>query len=417
MEVSEDIYTTVKVNNQMSAQKMEYREPKFLRDHIESIISFYHPICIDKKYGGYINQLRDDGTIFDRMTKHLVGTCRFIYNYSIGSIVLVDDSYLEAVDHGLQFLETSHRQEDGSYAWILQGNIVEDRTRHCYGHAFVLLAYAAAAKAGMHEAINKCSEIYNLLENRFWQPEFELYVDEISSESWGSIDPYRGQNANMHMCEAMLSAFEATGEDRYLDRAHTLASRICLDLSDEVNGLIWEHYNTDWSHNWQYNKKDPKNLFRPYGYLPGHFTEWAKLLVILQRYKPEDWLLEKSVDLFDTALEKSWDNVHGGMNYTFSPDGTILDSDRYYWALSETFAAAALLGYKTREAKYWDWYDKIWTFCDTHLVDHKYGAWYRVLNHNNQKYDDLKSPPSKTDYHPVAACYEVLRAKHWDTSK
>ena len=126
-------------------------------------------------------------------------------------------------------------------------------------------------------------------------------------------------------------------------------------------------------------------------------------------------MLEKSVDLFDTALEKSWDNVHGGMNYTFSEDGTILDSDRYYWALSETFAAAALLGYKTREAKYWNWYDKIWTFCDTHLVDHKYGAWYRVLNHNNLKYDDLKSPPSKTDYHPVAACYEVLRAKHWDT--
>ena len=62
---------------------MSYREPAFLLDHIASIIAFYHPICIDEKFGGYINQLRDDGSVYDRNTKHLVGTCRFIYNYSI----------------------------------------------------------------------------------------------------------------------------------------------------------------------------------------------------------------------------------------------------------------------------------------------------------------------------------------------
>lgn len=320
---------------------MSYRDPAFLRDHIKSIIVFYHPICIDDEFGGYINQLRDDGSIYDRNTKHLVGTCRFIYNYSLASVTLDEPAYKEAAAHGLRFLRETHRQIDGGFAWILQNRQVEDGTRHCYGHAFVLLAAAGAAKAGIETAPALASEVYDLLEKRFWEPEAQLYVDEIAAGDWNAINPYRGQNANMHMCEAMLAAYEATGEAQYLDRAHLLATRVCVDLADRSDRLIWEHYTTDWKHDWDYNKDDPKNLFKPYGYLPGHFAEWAKLLLILERYRPETWMLERAQSLLDIALEKSWDADNGGMHYSFAPDGTILDTDRYYWVLSETFAAAA----------------------------------------------------------------------------
>lgn len=389
---------------------MSFRDPLFLRRHITSIISFYHPRCIDWDYGGYINQFRDDGAVFDRTTKHLVGTCRFIYNYSIASVVLDEPEYREAAQHGLTFLKEVHRQSDGSFAWVLRGREVDDATRYCYGHAFVLLAAAAACKSGVEGASEFLAEISDLLEARFWQVGDGLYVDVIASGDWRTIDPYRGQNANMHMCEAMLSAFEATGQEEYLDRAHLLAKRICVDLAAKAGGLIWEHYKTDWSHDWEYNADDPKDLFRPYGYLPGHFAEWAKLLLILERYRPEAWMVERARGLFDVALAKSWDHERGGMHYTFAPDGRILDTDRYYWVLSETFAAAALLALRTDEPVYWSWYDKAWEFSDRCFVDHEYGGWYRILNEDNRKYDDVKSPASKTDYHPLAACYETLEA-------
>ena len=143
---------------------MSYRDDDFLKQHISDIISFYHPNCVDNEYGGYINQLRDDGSVFDRMTKHLVGTCRFIYNYSIASIVLEDQDYKHEAERGLQFLTEVHRQKNGGFAWLLQGETVEDGTLHCYGHAFVLLAAAAAEKAGINGAAQLCSEIYQLLE-------------------------------------------------------------------------------------------------------------------------------------------------------------------------------------------------------------------------------------------------------------
>lgn len=79
---------------------MSYRDSTFLRNHIQSILSFYDPICLDNELGGYINQLRDDDSIFDQMTKHLVGTCRFVYNYSLGSLIFDEPTYREAATHG-----------------------------------------------------------------------------------------------------------------------------------------------------------------------------------------------------------------------------------------------------------------------------------------------------------------------------
>ena len=35
--------------------------------------------------GGFHNQLRDDGTVYDASTKHVVGTCRFSVNFALAS--------------------------------------------------------------------------------------------------------------------------------------------------------------------------------------------------------------------------------------------------------------------------------------------------------------------------------------------
>ena len=380
----------------------------FLQDQIEKIVNFYYPECIDEKLGGYINQFRDDGSIFDDQTKHLVGTCRFVYIFSIAAILTEKSEYKEAARHGVQFLLNHHRQPKGGYAWILEGLKVNDATNHCYGHAFVLLAFATSLKAGIQESAEPLVETFNLMERRFWRQDDRLYVDEISSD-WSIVDPYRGQNANMHTCEAMIAAFEATGETNYLDRATALAIRVCVDMTKQSDGMIWEHYDKNWDPDWQYNLDDPKNLFRPFGYLVGHWMEWAKLLLILEEYNPQEWMLPHAKRLFNAAIKQGWDHNSGGMNYAVSPNGEIIDTDRYYWVLSETVAAAGLLANRTGDSTYTDWYSKSWTWSLENLVDQQYGGWYRVLDNKNQRYNDLKSPASKTDYHPVAACWEVLK--------
>lgn len=316
--------------------------------------------------------------------------------------------YKVAARHGVKFLAEHHRQPSGGYAWVLDCLEVTDATNHCYGHAFVLLAYATALKAGIPEAAALLEETFHLMEDRFWRAEDSLYVDEISGD-WSVIDQYRGQNANMHTCEAMIAAFEATGDRKYIDRATLLANRICVDLASQSNGMIWEHYQQDWSIDWECNIDDHKNLFRPFGFLVGHWTEWTKLLLILEEHNPQDWMLPVAKKLFDRAVEQGWDDNNSGFNYSISPSGEIIDTDRYYWVLSETIAAAGILYRRTQEQKYFEWYDRCWSWTFENFVDHEYGAWYRILDSNNQRYDNLKSPATKTDYHPIAACWELFK--------
>jgi mannose/cellobiose epimerase-like protein (N-acyl-D-glucosamine 2-epimerase family) len=406
--------------------KIDFRSAEFLRAHILHTMSFYEGRSLDES-GGFFHYFKDDGEVYDRHTRHLVSSTRFVFNYAMASRRFGQARWFEAARHGLRFLREVHRDpRTGSYAWQLSWNKghgeVLDATHHCYGLAFVLLAHAHAAMAGASEARPGIGETFDLMEQHFWEPAHRLYADEATPD-W-TVSPYRGQNANMHACEAMLAAFEATRDRRYLDRAHMLAESITQRQAAWSGGLIWEHYRADWTPDWEYNRHDKSNIFRPWGYQPGHLTEWAKLLLILERHRPATWLLPRARELFAAATEHGWDATHGGLFYGFAHDEVhpsrgkfiVCDADKYFWVQAESIVAAALLALRTGEGGYWDWYDRLWAYSWRYFVDHEHGAWYRILTRDNRKYSDEKSPAGKTDYHTMGACYEVLALLRRDPS-
>lgn len=390
----------------------DFRNPQTLLAHVRHTMAFYHPRAIDES-GGFYHFFKDDGTVYDAHTRHLVSSTRFVFNYAMAYRHFGGDEYLAGVKHGLNFLRRVHRDPaTGGYAWQLQWQdgvkTVDDATNHCYGLAFVVLAYAHGVMAGVPEAKAWLEETWQLMEAHFWEPDYGLYADEATAD-W-QLKTYRGQNANMHACEAMLTAFEATGDVKYLDRAELLANNIANRQAALANGMMWEHYHRDWSVDWDYNRDDKTNIFRPWGYQPGHLAEWAKLLLILERHRPLPWLLPRAEELFSTALQKAWDGEHGGLYYGFGPQDEICDSDKYFWVQAESLAAAALLAKRTGKPEYWNDYQQLWAYSWEHFVDHQHGGWWRILRSDNSKYSDEKSPAGKVDYHTMGACYEALNA-------
>jgi glucose-6-phosphate isomerase len=181
-------------------------------------------------------------------------------------------------------------------------------------------------------------------------------------------------------------------------------------LAAHTGGGIWEHHRADWSPDWDYNRHDRSNIFRPWGYQPGHFTEWSKLLCQLDAHLPQAWHLPRAVALFDRAWSAAWDPLHGGMHYGFAPDGSICDPAKYHWVQAETMAAAALLALRTGEARFRQAYHQQWQYCWQHFVDHRQGAWFRILTADNFNVTREKSPAGKVDYHDIGACFDVWRA-------
>lgn len=390
----------------------DMRRPEALWAHMRHTLAFYAPRVKDET-GGCFQFFKDDGTVYDRRTRHLVSSTRFVFNHALAWRWF--GGPVGDVAHALAFVNQAHAQPQDGYAWVLDWQdgraTVLDGTNHCYGLAFVLLANSHAAQAGVAGAKEGIAATFALMEQRFWEPAHGLYADEATPD-W-QVGPYRGQNANMHACEAMLAAHAATGEPRYLDRALTLATSITQRQALQAGGLVWEHYNTDWTPDWDYNRDDKTNIFRPWGFQTGHLTEWAKLLLMLERRlgtAAPDWLYPTACHFFDTAMKHGWDEVHGGLVYGFAPDGEVCDGDKYFWVQAESLAAAAWLAVRSGDDAYWQWYDRLWAYAWQHFVDHEHGAWYRILAPDNRKVTDEKSPAGKTDYHTMGACQDVLAA-------
>jgi mannose/cellobiose epimerase-like protein (N-acyl-D-glucosamine 2-epimerase family) len=395
----------------------DFRAPAFLIGHVRHTLSFYEGRALDPS-GGFFHFFKDDGTVYDRRTRHLVSSTRFVFNHAMAWRRFGRPEDQAAARHGLRFLHDAHAQPQGGFAWQIDWDgrraTVQDGTNHCYGLAFVLLAHAHALMAGIDEARAGLDATFALMEQHFWEPAHGLYADEATPD-W-RVGPYRGQNANMHSCEAMIAAFDATRDGRFLQRALTLAESVTGRQAALADGLVWEHYRADWSVDWDYNRDDKTNIFRPWGFQTGHLTEWAKLLMQLEAHLAEAdrpaWMLPRARHFFDTAMARGWDAAHGGLVYGFGPDGAVCDGDKYFWVQAESFAAAALLALRSGDPTYWQWYDHIWDYAWRHFVDHDHGAWYRILAPDNTKLTDEKSPAGKTDYHTMGACHDVLRALH-----
>ena len=60
----------------------DFRSREFLLGHVRDTMAFYHPRCIDPA-GGFFQFFKDDGTVYDARTRHLVSSTRFIFGSSI----------------------------------------------------------------------------------------------------------------------------------------------------------------------------------------------------------------------------------------------------------------------------------------------------------------------------------------------
>jgi mannose/cellobiose epimerase-like protein (N-acyl-D-glucosamine 2-epimerase family) len=78
--------------------------------------------------GGFYHFFRDDGSVYDLHTRHLVSSTRFVFNYAMAHRHFGGPDYLPMVRHGLAFLRDVHRNPaTGGYAWLLRRNDGGDR--------------------------------------------------------------------------------------------------------------------------------------------------------------------------------------------------------------------------------------------------------------------------------------------------
>ncbi len=376
---------------------------RWLDAEARALLDFARAAAVPAGFG----YLDDDGDVDPERPVELWLTCRMTHCFALGTLLGIPGAGPLA-DHGVTALTTRLRDpEHGGWFSAVGPDGPVNEAKEAYAHAFVVLAAAsvtAAARPGGRELLDEALAVST---ERFWR-EDEGAVLESWDRGFTTSEEYRGVNANMHTVEAYLAAADVTGDDVWLDRALRIARRVLDGYAREHEWRIPEHFSAGWEPLLDYHDDDRAHQFRPFGATVGHWLEWARLALHLRegltvRQRPtEGWLLEAARALFDRAVADGW-AVDGADGFVYTVDfaGEPVVHERMHWVVCEAVGAAAALELVTGEQQYAEWYQRVWDYAATHLVERP-GAWRHELDAENRP--SARTWPGKPDvYHALQA--------------
>lgn len=375
----------------------------WLLGQANALFDFFQHDSINPKGGFY--DLDDTGKPLDAegQVRGVHIAARAVHCFSIGAL-LGRPGAADVVDHGMQYIWNHHRdKKNGGYFWSLNNDGPVDSTKQGYGHAFVLLAGSSAKTIGHPLADAMIADVTEVLNARFWEPRHGAIAEEFNAD-WSQIDggTYRGQNSNMHLTEALMAAFEATGDKAYLDKAESIADLVIRRAAGSVDWRVAEHFSSEWVLDKSYRGNE---MFRPSGTTPGHWLEWARLLLQLWSLggKKQAWMPDAAKTLFAQSMLLGWDADKGGFFYTLDWEDAPAKRNKLWWPASEGAAAAHYLNEHLPSDYHEESYRKIWSVIERCFIDHTNGGWHEELT------EDLVPAhtifPGKGDiYHALQAC-------------
>ncbi|WP_313612765.1 AGE family epimerase/isomerase [Agrobacterium sp.] len=375
---------------------------QWLMKQAEGLYDFFQYRAVNPK-GGFFD-LDPSGAPLqpNNPVRGIHASARMVHSFAIGHL-LGRPGCGDIIDHGMTYLWGNHRDtQHGGYFWQVDDNGPVDSSKQGYGHAFVLLAASSAKMVGHPLADAMLADVTEVLQSRFWE-ENHGAINEEFNRDWSPIEAYRGQNSNMHLTEALMAAYEVTGERSYLDKAERIANLIINRCARALDFRVPEHFDENWTLNKDYRGNE---MFRPSGSTPGHWLEWARLILQLWVLgeRKHDWMPLAAQSLFVQSMALGWDRQQGGFFYTLDWDNVPAKKEKLWWPMCEAAGAAHFLNENLpADAFYEDSYRKIWSTIANRFIDHKNGGWHEELTENLVPANTLF--PGKGDiYHALQAC-------------
>ncbi|MCC5996957.1 MAG: AGE family epimerase/isomerase [Oceanicaulis sp.] len=230
----------------------------------------------DRENGGFVETLTRDGA--PNFTQPRRGRVAPRQVFTFATALMhgwdPDGAASRLVDQGLAYLDGPARTPEGGWAHgLTPGQGVSDARRDLYDHAFVALGAARAFQAtGEARAERIAREAFALIdaEMRDGQP------------GWASPQTAPGRklaNPHMHLLEASLVWYEASGDPDAHERIGELAWLFEAFMFDPMSGAVGEVFGPGW-------ERAPGEAGARIE--PGHCYEWAWLLSEARRLTARD---------------------------------------------------------------------------------------------------------------------------------
>jgi mannose/cellobiose epimerase-like protein (N-acyl-D-glucosamine 2-epimerase family) len=337
---------------------------ELLTDELADLLSF---AAGSRRAEGGFGYLGADGSVLADRPRETYVTARMTHVFALAAM-LGRPGAGELAAHGVRALTGPFRDAEHA-GWVASLGPADgevDGTKAAYVHAFVVLAAATAATAGVTGGAQLLAEALAVWDARFWDDAAGMAVEEWDA-GWSTCSDYRGINANMHGVEAMLAAADALevpgvgplpgpSSGQLRARVARVLERVVHGWAREADWRLPEHFDASWTALPEYNADRPSDPFRPYGVTVGHQLEWSRLALHAGAALGADapaWLLADARDLYGAAVRRGWRaDGQDGFVYTLDWSDRPVVATRMHWVLAEAIGAAAVLSAVTGDPAY-----------------------------------------------------------------
>lgn len=210
----------------------------------------------------------------------------------------------------------------------------------------IIEAVAAAAIAGHDGALDMLADLEDEQDRQWWDPNAGAVRDEGKPTPG---HPLRRLSTNLDTAGAYLTAWEATSQRVWFDRARSIL-RLVGENAARCGFALPDLYDDEWRPLPASRNEIDADAIRPGDTVPGLGFKAARLIgqvsAILTRLgeAPSAWMLDTATALYDRALADGWTNTGvGGFVYTLDSQGNVAVPERVHWVTCEAAGAARVL--------------------------------------------------------------------------
>lgn len=364
---------------------------------VDAALPLWATTGVDIEGGGFVERLALNGTPDLVVSKRVRVQARQIYVFSHAKLLGMMPDGDRIAAGGVDFV-MRHGFPDGIACGVVhaleRSGTVRDARRDTYDHAFVLFAlswyYRATGDAQVRKTILALGDaIWTILRHPSGAG---FVVDDRGTDALH-------QNPHMHLFEAVLAAFDATGEAVFFDRARELFTLFRELMFDTRLGVLREFYDA----RWQPMAGEAGRIVEP-----GHHAEWVWLL---KWYADRAGvpLGEEAVRLYDFAQAKGRPGGGALLCDQLLIDGSVKKASTRSWPQTEAIKAEVAIA-EARGIPLGDRADAlVEAMFDTFLDKTIAGAWIDWVDTDGTPL--VQAIPASTFYHVFLGFSEYLRVR------
>lgn len=284
----------------------------------------------DGETGGFVEALDFGGGQIAAMSRRFRVQARQVFVLaSVADAGWFDTS--NRLTEVMSWLERTAWRADGQDGWVHRltpDGGVESPVRDLYDHAFALLALAWTYR------VTRDARWKSLADETLHFLDSDMASEQGGfQEAIGAVCLPRRQNPHMHLFEALIALYDATGEGAYLDRVRKIYALFDGVFFDPEAGVVNEFFGADWG-----VLPDGQSALCE----PGHACEWVWLLAQYDRVTGSDTSAQ-AAGLYETAMRLGASAKTGLLCSVQRADGATVDAGSRTWVQTEWLRASLVM--------------------------------------------------------------------------